>query len=129
MKPSTRKNNIDYPEITVDDESLPSISLILPYNLKMKKQPELFNFMTAQADKLEEELLMKYSREKTVPVINKLRNLIKEMRCRSDGKTVGIFVSSFAEKIYYFTPSHLDDRRLPVLVKHDEAFFGYTGNL
>lgn len=128
MKLSTKKINIDYPEIPFDDESLPSVSLVIPYNSKMKKQPELFNFMTAQADKIEKELLIKYPKEKAIPVINKLRCIVKEMRCRSDGKTVGIFVSPFAEKIYYFTPSHLEDRRIPVLVKHDETFFGYTGS-
>jgi hypothetical protein len=128
MKPITKKNNIDYPEINVDEQSQPAISLILPYDSKMKKQPDLFDFMTNEADKIEKELLIKYPKEKVVPVVNKLRHLIKEMKCRSDGKTVGIFVSPFAEKIYYFTPSHLDDRKLSVLVKYDEAFFGYTGN-
>ena len=128
MKHSTKKDNIDDHQITDDDQNLPRISLIIPYNLKMKKQPDLFNFMTAQADKIEKELLMKYPGEKVVPVINKLRHLIKGMRCCSHEKTVGIFVSPFAEKIYYFTPSNLGDRKLPVLVKYDEAFFGYTGN-
>ena len=119
---------MDYLEIPVDGQSLPRISLILPYNLKMKKQPELFNFMAAEADKTEKELLMEYPKEKVVPVINKLRHLIKGMHCSPDGKTAGIFISPFAEKIYYFTPSHLEDRTLPVLVKHDETFFGYTGS-
>ena len=122
MKPSIKKNNIDYPEINVDEQSQPVISLILPYDSKMKKQPELFNFMTARADKIEEELLIKYPKEKVVPVVNKLRHLIKEMKCRSDGKTVGIFVSPFAEKIYYFTPSHLEEHTLPVLVQREEVF-------
>jgi hypothetical protein len=122
MKPSIKKINIDYPEIPIDDQSLPNISLILPYDSKMKKQPELFNFMTNEADKIEEELLIKYPKEKVVPVVNKLRHLIKGMHCRSDGKTVGIFVSPFAEKIYYFTPSHLEDHTLPVLVQRKEVF-------
>ncbi|MDE3183513.1 MAG: hypothetical protein KGM16_08850 [Bacteroidota bacterium] len=122
MKPSTKKINIDYPEIPFDEQSQPVISLILPYDSKMKKQPELFNFMTARADKIEEELLIKYPKEKVVPVVNKLRHLIKGMKCRADGKTVGIFVSPFAEKIYYFTPSHLDDHELPVLVQREEVF-------
>ena len=94
----------------------------------MKKQPDLFNFMTGLADKIEEELLIKHPKEKAIPVINKLRSLIKEMRCRSDGKSVGIFVSPFAEKIYYFTPSNLEEHKLPVLVKHDNPFLGYNRN-
>ena len=122
MKPSAKKNKATSAENTLYDPSLPSISLILPFDSKMKHQSGLLNYMTDQADKVEEGLLKEYSKEKVLPVMNKLRHLIKGMRCRSDGKTVGIFVSSFAEKIYYFTPTHLEERRLPVLAHRQELF-------
>lgn len=98
MKSSAIKNNLDIPKDPFDDQNQPGISLILPCTLKMKKQPDLFNFMTELADKIEGELLIKHPKEKAIPVINKLRRLIKEMRCGSDGKSVGIFVSRFAKK-------------------------------
>lgn len=120
MTPITKKIKNDYSEITDDEQGMPRISLVIPYSLKMKKQPDLFNFMTAKVDKIEKEILMKCPEEKAVPLIKKLRHLIKGMKCRSDGKTVGIFVSSLAAKIYYFTPSHLEEHKLPVLVHREE---------
>ncbi len=111
------KSKIEYPEITEEYEATPRISLVLPYTSKMKKQPELLNFLTSQADNVEKELLMDYPEERVVPVIKELRKLIKGVRCRSDGKSVGIFVSPVAAKVFYFTPSHLETYTLPVLVQ------------
>lgn len=108
------KLNIRVPD---DQQNFPRVSLIIPFDSRMKKQPGLFNLLTTAADKTEKQLLVNYSKERVVPVIKKLRNLIKSMTCKSDQKTIGIFVSPHVEKLYYFTPSDpAKDYLPPVLV-------------
>ncbi|HXS57699.1 MAG TPA: hypothetical protein VN726_16310 [Hanamia sp.] len=100
-----------------DQRNFPRVSLIIPFDSRMKKQPGLFNLLSSAADKTEKQLLLNYSKERVVPVINKLRHLIKSMICKSDQKTIGIFVSPHLEKLYYFTPSDpAKDYLPPVLV-------------
>ena len=69
------KNNKDYPDLP-DAESLPCISLILPFDLKMKKENGLFNLLTVAADKIEIDLLRNYPERRVAEVIKKLRKLI-----------------------------------------------------
>ena len=92
-----------------DDESLPRISLILPYELKMKNETTFNQLLTMRADESEKELLREFPEEKVSPVIEKLRNLIKEIHCPANGKSIGIFVSPVTEKVYYFSPTQLDN--------------------
>ncbi len=90
-----------------EESSFPRVSLIVPFNLKMKKQPWLFNLLSTEADKIEVELFKKYPEEKAIKVVKKLRKLIKHVHCKS-GKSIAIFVSPVAEKVCYFTPSQLE---------------------
>jgi hypothetical protein len=43
--------------------------------------------------------------------------MIESVRCPGKGKTLAIFISPFAEKVYYFSPSHLEDYKLPDTVE------------
>ena len=116
------KNKIDYTEITNSEESFPRISLIIPFDRKMRSQPDLFNLLTAAADKTEKELMIDYPEESILPVIKKLRCLIKSMVSIPDEKSIGIFVSPLTEKVYYFTPSNPSkDYFPPVLVQRDNG--------
>lgn len=111
-----RKNTAQLP-VTDDKQNFPQVSLIIPFNSKMKKQAGLFKLLSSAADKTEIELMVKYSKERVVPVINKLRHLIKSMICKPDQKTIALFVSPHSEKLYYFTPSDPEkDYVPPVLV-------------
>jgi len=98
-------------------QAIPRITLIIPYEGKLKNQTHLDSLLRLKADETEKELLNDYPRETVLPLVNKLRNVIKKVQCADDGKTIGIFVSPWAEKVYYFSPSHLEDFKLPVLVK------------
>lgn len=90
------------PDVTYDH---PMASIVLPYEPKMNKQQSLDDLLKKAADKVEKELITEYPEEKLMPVLNKLRNLITGIRARKDKKSLYIFVSPFAEKIFYFTPS------------------------
>ncbi len=100
-----------------NNQNIPRISLILPYEFKMKKKPALFELLMKKARTAENELRSNFREEKVAPVINKLRKVIKTVKCPANGKNIAIFISPFAEKVYYFTPSHLERYKLPVLIK------------
>jgi hypothetical protein len=120
------KNKIDYIKIPSDEEGLPRISLIVPFDPKMRSQLGLFNLLTAAADKTERELMVNYPEEKVKPVIKKLRRLITNMVCRPLEKSIGIFVSPLTEKVYYFTPTSFSKNYfLPVLIQRDNRQISY----
>jgi len=100
-------------QIANERETMPRISLIIEYELKMKDKKGLFNILKAKADEVEKELLRDYSEERVTRVIKKLRKVVNKVKCPPNGKNMGIFVSPVAEKVYYFTPSHLEKYRLP----------------
>ena len=95
----------------------PRISIVLPYEMKMKNETVLFNLLSTRADKAERELLSNFPEEKVAPVIKKLRKVIKTVKCPSCEKNIAIFISPCTEKVYYFTPSHLEKYKLPALIK------------
>jgi hypothetical protein len=117
-----RNNTLQLPEPD-DQENFPRVSLIIPFDSKMKKQPGLFNLLTFAADKTEKELMVNYPKERVVPVINKLRHLMESMVCKSNGKTIGIFVSPNLEKLYYFTPSDPAKSYIPpvLVIRPDQS--------
>ncbi|MGN6297633.1 MAG: hypothetical protein ACTHM7_12685 [Ginsengibacter sp.] len=107
----------DGPGNPAEIHATPRITLIIPYEGKLKNPKHLDTLLRKKADETEKELLNDYPSETVLPLIDKLRNIIKQVQCADDGKTIGIFVSPWAEKVYYFSPSHLEDFKLPVLVK------------
>ena len=103
---------------TADEiEAMPRISLIIPYEVRMKNQKYLHNLLTSKAAEIEQELLNDYTAEIAADLITKLRNTIKSVHSDTHEKSIGIFVSPVAEKVYYFSPSHLEDYKAPVLVQ------------
>ena len=102
-------------------KDMPRISLVLPFELKMKNKQALYELLEKQADRAEQELCTNFSQDKVEPVMNKLRKLIKTIECPSNDKNIAIFISPFAEKVYYFTPSNLDKYKLPVLRKKNRS--------
>ena len=95
----------------------PCITLIIPYEGKMKNKTHLDSVLSLKSDEIEKELLNDYPMETVSPLVNKLRTTLKTVRCAGQGKTIAIFVSPYTEKVYYFSPSHLEDFKLPSLVK------------
>ena len=98
-------------------QTQPCITLIIPYEGKMKNKTHLDSLLTAKADETEKQLLNNYPMETVVPLLTKLRNIIKTVPCAGQGKTIGIFISPSAEKVYHFSPSHLEGFKLAPLVK------------
>lgn len=101
-------------------ETKPCITLIIPYERKLRNKTHLDSLLSLKADETEKELLNDYPMETVLPLVTKLRTMLKTVRCGGKGKTIGIFVSPSAEKVYYFSPSHLEDYKLPSLVETSE---------
>ncbi len=85
---------------------LPCISLIMPFEPKMSLQNELAYQLKVAVEKIERELLENYPEEKVLPVMKKLRQVIKDLNFNTHKISIAIFVSPLIEKVY-----HLD---LPV---------------
>ena len=107
----------DSHENPAEIQAKPCITVIIPYEWKMKNKTHLDSLLTLKADETEKKLLNDYPRQTVLPLINKLRNIIKTVRCPSEGKTIAIFISPSSEKVYYFSPSHLEDYKLPDTVE------------
>ena len=86
----------------------------------MNKQQGLFNLLTSAADEIEKDLMKNYSDKRVITVIKKLRHVIEDLHCKSDEKSVGIFVSPLTEKVYYFTATDQSKTYFPpVLVRRN----------
>ncbi len=118
---NTAKNEDDTILSPHKNKDMPRISLVLPFELKMKNKQALYNLLKKHADIAEQELCTNFPQDKVEPVISKLRKVIKTIECPSNGKNIAIFISPSAEKVYYFTPSNLDKYKLPVLSKKNQS--------
>ena len=114
------EKNIQYDDELKDFKNLPHVSLIIPFCHEMTKKATLTKLLAKAVGEAEENLLRKHSKEKAVPVIKNLHFLVKNVECSKDEKTLAIFVTPFARKIYYFTPSNVKHINLPVLVKDND---------
>ena len=74
-------------------EAMPRISLIIPYEGKMKNEKYLYDLLASKSDAIEQELLNGYTGEIVANLIIKLRNTIKSVHCPDHEKSIGIFVS------------------------------------
>jgi hypothetical protein len=101
-------------------EKFPHLSLIIPFSKEMTQPLSLIKLLVLAADKMEHELTIKYPKEQSVPLMKRLRDIIKEVKCATNEKTLAIFVSLLVKRISYFTPSDIRKAYMPpVLVLHD----------
>ncbi|MEO7044888.1 MAG: hypothetical protein ABI091_06240 [Ferruginibacter sp.] len=92
-------------EKLISMEDTPSVSLIIRFEPAMANPRGLSMILSAAAEKAEKDLMKKYSREQVTQLINGLREIIQEIQCSPNEKTLAILVSQFAKRVYYFTPS------------------------
>ena len=86
-------------------KDVPFISLIMPFEPKMGLKTELAIKLNNAADNIEKELLGKYPAEEAMPVIKKLRHVIKDMNYSIHKQSIAIFVSPLIENLYFFNYS------------------------
>ena len=88
-----------------DLENSPHTSLIVPFTEEMRKRGGLLKLLASATDKAGKELMIKYPKDQATLLINQLREAIEEVTAIPNEKTLAIFVSRFAKKIYFFTPT------------------------
>lgn len=112
----------DYTGMPNDEEIHPRVSLIIPFEPKMRSKAGLSDMLMSVADKIEKNLMSKYPEKRVLPVVKKkLQHIIKKMACnpKKNEKSIAIFVSPLTEKAYYFTPTLPSQSYLPpVLVQN-----------
>ncbi len=80
---------------------LPAVSIILPFEPVMSIKSELEYKLKLSVQKVESELMKDYTMDKALPVILKLKNLVRNVNFNTHKKSVAIFVSPLIEKILY----------------------------
>jgi len=79
----------------------PAVSLIMPFEPKIGLKAELSYALKVAVDKTEEEILDNYPNEKGRIVIEKLKNIVKQLNFSSNKKSIAIYVSPVFEKVVY----------------------------
>lgn len=79
----------------------PEVSIIMPFEPVMSLKSELHYQLKIATEKVESQLLANYPREKAMPVIVRLQNLIRLLDFNTRKKGLAIFVSPITEKVFY----------------------------
>ena len=80
---------------------LPCITLIMPFEPKMSLKKDLVYQLKIASEKIESEILGNYHREEALPVMKKLRQVIKDLNYHTHKISIAIFISPLIEKVYY----------------------------
>ncbi|MBK9732490.1 MAG: hypothetical protein IPO83_14645 [Chitinophagaceae bacterium] len=88
-------------ELTSAVHYRPSVSIILTFDTKMGLTKELRHLLKTATDKAEKKLLENYAPDRSLPVIQKLRSMINNLKFDKSKKSIAIFVSPILEKVIY----------------------------
>ena len=82
-------------------EYMPAISIVLPFSpVTMLKQELDFRIKNVTA-KVESMLIKEYTSQRAMPVIYKLKNVLRNLNYFTHKKSIAIFVSPLIEKVFY----------------------------
>jgi hypothetical protein len=73
----------------------------MPFHPIMSAKKDLEFQLKRAVEKIEYDLMEQYPRDKAVPVLEKLRGMIRTLNYNTHKKSVAIFVSPVIEKVYY----------------------------
>jgi len=81
--------------------NVPAVSIILPFHPIVAGKKELEYQLKRALEKVESGLMGHYSSDFAIPVLEKLRGMIRTLNYNTHKKSVAIFVSPLVEKVYY----------------------------
>lgn len=87
-----------------DYQNFPHVSIIIPFDPKMRNKSELEEVLNSYVLKTEKDLLRNYDAEMVNPVIQKLKKLIAKID-DTGHKSIALFISKSSEKLIYFNQS------------------------
>lgn len=79
----------------------PAVSIIMPFEPKMRLKTELVQSLNNAVDKVERELFENYPDEMGTLVMHKLRNIINNLNFHTHKCSIAIYVSPLFEKVLY----------------------------
>ncbi len=88
-------------ELEERDYNFPSVSIIMPFEPKMKSKRELISALQAAVERVEKEIFDKFSAEMALLVLQKLKAIIKDLDFTTYKKSVAVYVSPVFEKVLY----------------------------
>ena len=86
-------------------QNFPHISIIIPFNPKIKNKSHLEEVLKSYVLQTEKDLLRKYDPEMVIPLIHKLKLLIAKIDDPGH-KSIALFISKSTEKLVYFNESN-----------------------
>jgi hypothetical protein len=90
-------------EVQIDVLYLPSVAIILPFQPVMTPKAELQQRIKTVANKVERDIMASYPRQQALPVIIRLRSVIRNLNYNTLQKSIAIFVSPIIEKVFYLS--------------------------
>lgn len=79
----------------------PFVSLVMPFTPVITLKKDLEYLLKSALGKIEATLNATYPSEKAMPVIFKLKNLVRNLNYNTHKKSIAIFISPVVEKVYY----------------------------
>ena len=97
------KQNVLYNmnEVSEAVYNLPSVSIILPFEPKMKSKKELASTLQSAIDEVERKIFNKFSVDMAVLVLQKLKSIVNDLDYNTHKKSLAIYVSPVFEKVLY----------------------------
>ena len=86
-------------------ENFPRISIVIPFESKMNTKAGMKRILSAATAIEEKELMKNYSEDQATLVIKKLHILLANLKGNTHNKSIAIFVSPLAAKVFYFNHS------------------------
>ncbi len=80
---------------------LPEVSLIMPFEPVISLKKELQHRLNTAVKRVETELMANYPKEKAMPVVLRLKELVSHLDFDTRKKGLAIFVSPVIEKVFY----------------------------
>lgn len=80
---------------------LPAVSVVMPFHPVLSAKRDLEHNLRRAVEKVESALMQQYPGDRAMPVLEKLRKLVRELNYNTHKKSVAIFVSPVMEKVYY----------------------------
>jgi len=82
-------------------QKMPSVALVLPFDPKMTPRQEMDKTQRTLLERVEKELLSHHGAEDAMPVIRKLRQLVRGLNYSTLRKSIAVFVSPEVAKVCY----------------------------
>ena len=79
----------------------PAVSVIVPFQPILSSRADLEYNLKKAMEKVESSLMENYTRDRAIPMLEKLRRVVRTVNYNTHKKSLAIFVSPSIEKVYY----------------------------